>query len=122
MCTRAILLPRSALTKRQRINLKSNIVLSDTRSVLWPNVENRNSGILRSFKSLRFGNLAGRRDERLAGHRPVPWLPESRRSRRTWTRPPRKWREEGVNYLDYDVSLHLGYYCVCMGSRQESAR
>jgi ribosome biogenesis GTPase A len=34
-----------AVTKmQQRINLKNNIVLSDTPGVLWPNVENRNSG------------------------------------------------------------------------------
>lgn len=34
-----------AITKQQqRINLKNNIVLSDTPGVLWPNVENRNSG------------------------------------------------------------------------------
>jgi ribosome biogenesis GTPase A len=34
-----------AVTKRQqRINLKNNIVLSDTPGVLWPNVENQNSG------------------------------------------------------------------------------
>ena len=34
-----------AVTKQQqRINLPNNIVLSDTPGVLWPNVENRNSG------------------------------------------------------------------------------
>ncbi len=34
-----------AVTKRQqRINLPGNIVLSDTPGVLWPNVENKNSG------------------------------------------------------------------------------
>ncbi|MCK5121710.1 MAG: ribosome biogenesis GTPase YlqF [Methylococcales bacterium] len=34
-----------AVTKRQqRITLKNNIVLSDTPGVLWPNVENKNSG------------------------------------------------------------------------------
>lgn len=34
-----------AVTKmQQRINLKNNIVLSDTPGVLWPNVENRHSG------------------------------------------------------------------------------
>jgi len=34
-----------AVTKRQqRINLANNIVLSDTPGVLWPNVENKNSG------------------------------------------------------------------------------
>ncbi len=34
-----------AVTKRQqRINLSNNIVLSDTPGVLWPNVENKNSG------------------------------------------------------------------------------
>jgi ribosome biogenesis GTPase A len=34
-----------AITKQQqRINLPNNIVLSDTPGVLWPNVENRNSG------------------------------------------------------------------------------
>ena len=34
-----------AVTKRQqRINLPNNIVLSDTPGVLWPNVENKNSG------------------------------------------------------------------------------
>ena len=34
-----------AVTKhQQRINLQNNIVLSDTPGVLWPNVENRNSG------------------------------------------------------------------------------
>lgn len=34
-----------AVTKRQqRITLKGNIVLSDTPGVLWPNVENKNSG------------------------------------------------------------------------------
>ena len=34
-----------AVTKRQqRITLKNNIVLSDTPGVLWPNVENQNSG------------------------------------------------------------------------------
>jgi ribosome biogenesis GTPase A len=34
-----------AVTKhQQRINLKNNIVLCDTPGVLWPNVENRNSG------------------------------------------------------------------------------
>lgn len=34
-----------AVTKQQqRISLKNNIVLSDTPGVLWPNVENRNSG------------------------------------------------------------------------------
>lgn len=34
-----------AVTKQQqRINLKNNVVLSDTPGVLWPNVENRNSG------------------------------------------------------------------------------
>ncbi len=34
-----------AVTKRQqRINLEDNIVLSDTPGVLWPNVENKNSG------------------------------------------------------------------------------
>jgi len=34
-----------AVTKQQqRIDLKNNIVLSDTPGVLWPNVENRNSG------------------------------------------------------------------------------
>jgi len=34
-----------AVTKRQqRINLDGNIVLSDTPGVLWPNVENKNSG------------------------------------------------------------------------------
>ncbi len=34
-----------AVTKmQQRIQLKNNIVLSDTPGVLWPNVENRNSG------------------------------------------------------------------------------
>jgi ribosome biogenesis GTPase A len=34
-----------AVTKRQqRINLKNNIVLSDTPGVLWPNVENQHSG------------------------------------------------------------------------------
>ena len=34
-----------AITKQQqRINLANNIVLSDTPGVLWPNVENRNSG------------------------------------------------------------------------------
>ena len=34
-----------AITKRQqRIKLKNNIVLSDTPGVLWPNVENKNSG------------------------------------------------------------------------------
>jgi ribosome biogenesis GTPase A len=34
-----------AVTKQQqRINLKNNIVLSDTPGVLWANVENRNSG------------------------------------------------------------------------------
>lgn len=34
-----------AVTKmQQRINLINNIVLSDTPGVLWPNVENRNSG------------------------------------------------------------------------------
>lgn len=34
-----------AVTKRQqRISLKNNIVLNDTPGVLWPNVENRNSG------------------------------------------------------------------------------
>lgn len=34
-----------AVTKQQqRINLKNNIILSDTPGVLWPNVENRNSG------------------------------------------------------------------------------
>ncbi len=34
-----------AVTKRQqRINLDGNIVLSDTPGILWPNVENKNSG------------------------------------------------------------------------------
>lgn len=34
-----------AVTKRQqRIKLKDNIVLSDTPGVLWPNIENQNSG------------------------------------------------------------------------------
>ena len=34
-----------AVTKRQqRINLNNNIVLSDTPGILWPNVENKNSG------------------------------------------------------------------------------
>ena len=34
-----------AVTKRQqRIKLKDNIILSDTPGVLWPNVENKNSG------------------------------------------------------------------------------
>jgi ribosome biogenesis GTPase A len=34
-----------AVTKmQQRINLKNNIVLSDTPGVLWPNLENRHSG------------------------------------------------------------------------------
>ncbi len=34
-----------AVTKRQqRINLPNNIVLSDTPGILWPNVENKNSG------------------------------------------------------------------------------
>lgn len=34
-----------AVTKQQqRINLRNNIVLSDTPGVLWPNVENRHSG------------------------------------------------------------------------------
>ncbi len=34
-----------AVTKRQqRITLKNNIILSDTPGVLWPNVENKNSG------------------------------------------------------------------------------
>lgn len=34
-----------AVTKRQqRITLKDNIILSDTPGVLWPNVENKNSG------------------------------------------------------------------------------
>jgi ribosome biogenesis GTPase A len=34
-----------AVTKRQqRINLPGNIVLNDTPGVLWPNVENKNSG------------------------------------------------------------------------------
>ncbi|MCK5829739.1 MAG: ribosome biogenesis GTPase YlqF [Methylococcales bacterium] len=34
-----------AVTKRQqRIKLKDNIILSDTPGVLWPNVENQNSG------------------------------------------------------------------------------
>jgi len=34
-----------AVTKQQqRISLKNNIVLADTPGVLWPNVENRNSG------------------------------------------------------------------------------
>lgn len=34
-----------AVTKRQQfINLGNNIILSDTPGVLWPNVENRNSG------------------------------------------------------------------------------
>lgn len=34
-----------AVTKRQqRIKLKNNIVLSDTPGVLWPNLENQNSG------------------------------------------------------------------------------
>lgn len=34
-----------AVTKhQQRINLKGNITLSDTPGVLWPNVENQNSG------------------------------------------------------------------------------
>lgn len=34
-----------AVTKRQqRITLKNNIILSDTPGILWPNVENQNSG------------------------------------------------------------------------------
>jgi len=41
----AILGNEPAVTKRQqRIKLENNIVLSDTPGVLWPNVENQNSG------------------------------------------------------------------------------